>query len=74
LPISIATAGEALLNEEFFMISSWALHRAGVDKSHETGRGGVIMVALIIGVMAVSVGLAVVYTAFMYTAVHAGRR
>jgi uncharacterized membrane protein len=32
------------------------------------------MVALIIGVMAVSVGLAIVYTAFMYTAVHAGRR
>jgi hypothetical protein len=32
------------------------------------------MVALIIGVMAVSVGLAVVYTAFMYTAVNAGRR
>jgi uncharacterized membrane protein len=32
------------------------------------------MVALIIGVLVVSVGLAVVYTAFMYTAVHTGRR
>jgi uncharacterized membrane protein len=32
------------------------------------------MVALIIGVLVVTVGLAVVYSAFMYTAVHAGRR
>ena len=32
------------------------------------------MVALIIGVLAVSVGLAVVYTALMYTVSHAGRR
>lgn len=32
------------------------------------------MVALIIGVLAVSVGLGVVYTALMYTVSHAGRR
>ena len=31
------------------------------------------MVALIIGILAVSVGVAVVYTAFMYTATHARR-
>lgn len=32
------------------------------------------MVALIIGVLAVSVGLVVVYSAFVYTVAHAGRK
>jgi hypothetical protein len=51
-------------DEEFFMVSSWALHRGDVGLPYQIYRRREAMVTLIFGVLTVSVVLVVLYRGF----------
>lgn len=67
---SVALGG---FHEGIFMISSWTLHGAGVVW-HQGFHKEDIMVALMVGILAGSAVLVAMYSALVYTVLHASKK